>query len=302
MKKEIKIILIGLLAGFFITACNERGPVELRDEDDSFEVELLTPEPSGYDSTGIVEPLPSFTSLITVSGIQNSYKNISIHSMFNAAMFFDRSKPVYNFSNRIIAYHLRPLGNVYFNGEEAGEKQYRLRYRSNEGEKDTLLGSYHVIARLFSPGSFREFPYDSYVNFELEGGMGGQGTGFHLDFDIPTPEKVTGEVKISGSRRRHDIRMDLHWNINSDREAFIEIIVGGTSSLNDGVVPIVKFKTRDDGFFRVPRSMMRSIPLDKHPALVFTFRRSAYKNVQHDKLPDNHIIAQSIHNIKIDVP
>jgi hypothetical protein len=305
MKKEIKIILIGLLAGILFASCKERGPVELIEDDVSFEerldIEALSPEPNGYDSTGIVEPISTFTSLITVSGIQYTYQNTSIYSLYNAAMFFDRSRPIYSYNNRIVGYHLRTLGNVYFNGEEAGEKLYRMKYRALEGEKDTVLGTFQLLARLFSPEGLFAFPYDSYVNFELQSGLG-PGSGIDINFDIPTPEKITGEVKIAGSRLRRDVRIDLYWNANPKRDALIEIIIGGSSPQKDGVVPIVRFRTLDDGYLRVPLSIMRSIPFDRHPSLVFTFRRSKYKNLQHEKLPDNHIVAQSIHNIKIDVP
>jgi hypothetical protein len=305
MKKEIKIVFIGLLAWLLFSACNERGPIELRDDDVSFDeptdIVELAPQPSGYDSTGIVDPPHLYTSLVAVSGIQNSYKNISIHSIYNTAMFFDRTRPVYDPNNDIIGYHLNPLGNVFFNGEQGREKQYRMRYRSHDGERDTLLGRYHVVSRLFSPDGFFAFPYDSYVNFELQSGSG-QGPGLNISFDIPTPEKVNGEVKIIGSRKRRDIKIDLYWNPNVRKDALLEIIIGGTSPHKDGVVPIVKFRTPDDGYLRLHHSIMRSITEERHPALVFTFRRVLYKNVQHDKLPDNHIVAQSIHNIKIDVP
>ncbi len=311
MKKEIKILSAGLMLGLFLISCNEPGPVELRDDDVSFEehldIEVLAPEPdvyvysNGYDTTGIVEPLPTHTSVISVSGIEYSYKNISLHSMFDVALFFDRSRPIYGFNDRVVGYHLSPLGEVYFNGEKASEKEWRLRYRTNEGEKDTALGKFHVLNRLFSPDGLFAFPYDSYLNFELVSGHG-QGTGRNINFNIPTPEKVSGEIKLLGSRRNKDVRVDLIWNSNSRRDALIEIIVGGSSPDNDKVVPIVKFRTNDDGFFRVPRSIMRTIPFDRFNSIVITFRRSVRKSIQNDMLPDNHIIAQSIHNIKIDVP
>jgi hypothetical protein len=311
MKKEIKILFIGLMAGFLLYSCKEPGPVELIDDDVSLEeqldIEVLAPEPgvyvysNGYDTTGIVEPLTEYTSLISVSGIQYTYKNISINSMFNVAMVFDKSRPVYGENDRIVGYHLNPLGNVFFNGEQAGEKEWRLRYRTHEGEKDTALGKYHVLSRLFSPNGQYAFPYDSYINFELISGSG-QGMGRNINFNIPTPEKVVGRVELVGSRRNHDVRIDLHWNVNSRKDALIEIILGGFLPDRDEVFPIVKFRTYDDGYLRVPHSIIKSFPFDRFDAMVLTFRRSMRKTIQNDILPDNYIIAQSIHSIKIDVP
>lgn len=130
----------------------------------------------------------------------------------------------------------------------------------------------------------------------------GMGQRNNISFDIPTPEKVTGEVELTGSRRGHNVKIDLYWNANSRKDALIEIIIGGSSRNKDGVIPIVKFRTIDDGFLRIPRSIMRSIPFDIHDTLVITFRRREIKTFQDSMLPDNHIVAQSIHNIKIDVP
>ena len=108
----MKILFIGLLLGILLSSCKERGPVELIDDDVSFEekldIEILSPEPNdyvysnGYDSTGILDPLPPQTVLISFSGIQSTYKSLSIHTMFNAAMFFDRSKPIHAPDHKIV--------------------------------------------------------------------------------------------------------------------------------------------------------------------------------------------------------
>lgn len=313
MKKEMKILFIGLLLGIYLSSCKEPGPVELIDDDISFEekldIEILSPEPNvfvysnGYDSTGILGPLPPHASLISVSGIQSTYKSLSIHRMFNAAMFFDRSKPIYGPHHKIVGFILNPVGDVFFNGEQAGENQLRIRYKMDHVERDTLLGNYHVINRLFFPSGSHAFPYDSYINFELERDHDhGQGDMNNISFKIPTPEKVIGEVELIGSRRGRNVKINLFWNASSRRDALIEIIIGGSSRNNDGLFPIVKFRTLDDGFLRVPHSIMRSIPFDIYDTLVFTFRRRKIRTIQDSMLPDNHIVAQSIHNIKIDVP
>jgi hypothetical protein len=306
MKKEIKILFIGLILGVLLASCKEPGPVEIIDEE-NLDIELLSPRPdenvysTPYDSTGILEPASLYTTLISVSGIQNTYKNISINSIYDAAFFFDRSKPIYDSDSRIVGYHCNPLGDVFFNSEQAAEKEWRVRYRLHGEERDTLLGKYHVLTRLFSPGGLFAFPYDSYLNFELKN-MHGQGQTNSISFAIPTPEKVTGRVELTGSRRTRDIKMDLNWNANSKRDARIEIVVGGYEAGKDGVFPILRFRTADDGFLSFPPSLLRTIPFNRFNALVITFQRKLFKRYQHDKLPDNHIVAQSIHNIKIDVP
>lgn len=313
MKKEIQILFIGLLLGVLLSSCKEPGPVDIRDDDifheEQLDIEILSPEPNvfvysnGYDSTGILGPLPPNASLISVSGIQTTYKGQSIHRIYNAAMFFDRSKPIHAHDRRIVGFLLNPLGDVFFNGEQAGENQLRIRYKMQGGEKDTLLGNYHVINRLFLPSGSLAFPYDSYINFELQMGHGqGQGGMNNISLNIPTPEKITGEVELIGSRKGRNVKIDLLWNANSDNREPVEIILGGSSRDKNDVFPIVKFRTKDDGFLRIPNSIMRSIPFDRFDAIVITFRRGKVKTVLNNMLPDNHIIAQSIHNIKIDVP
>jgi hypothetical protein len=301
MKKQlIHIGLITLILLGFLS-CNEPIPTELLPDDnvidDELKVELLSPRPdqfvydNGYDSTGIIQTVPSRASIISVNDIKNTIGNFTLESTFYAAAFFDKSLAIRNNSGTVIGYRTRLIGRAMFNGDTAQIAPYILRYKENGMVKDTLAGTLHLLKLNSRRG--RQGNGD-HVTFRLKPIIGQA-----IQFDILTPPEVTGSVKTSGNPGQPNFGLDLTWN---SADAPLEIIIGGALKNRDGTFPIYSLKPKDDGHLRIPGNLLRNIPFDQFKSLVITFIRRYRTDIGNNSINDNFVTAHNIHNIYLPVP
>lgn len=298
---KIKIV-ISLLIISFLAACGDPAPTELvlddTTVDENYDVEIVSPDPAkidyltGYDSTGIVEPVSDFTNVISVSGIKNSFENTTIETGIALAVFFDKSQPVENEDGRIIGYKTRRLGNVFFNNNQAQLSVNRKKMHGKGGKKDTVLGYQHI----YSFGTWRpnqqqgrDFPYSNQVQFRLDPVLGGS-----IEFDIPTPPALNASLQIEKKLKKE--RVKLNWQSRSQSQ--IEIIIGGKPKNEEGVFPVYRIHTADDGSFQIPQDLLDEIDKSLYDHLVFTLIRR-YRQNYDNKLNDSYVVSQSIHNIGI---
>jgi hypothetical protein len=121
--------------------------------------------------------------------------------------------------------------------------------------------------------------------------------GNQLEINIPTPNEITGHVNISGSIKNRDLKIELEWNAENNGK--IEIIVGGMNQQLKTPFPLFKIRVKDNGEITVPRSLIETFPFNKFNQIVFTFARQKF--VGDPRVSEKIILAQSIHNIKVDV-
>lgn len=210
MKKLLKyfwtvFVVIG------ITSCGEPSPTELIDDTaENVEIKIISDQPSvydytnGYDSTGIFDPFIDKSSIINVSGIRNTNYGFVSKNEYYFAQFNDKTKPVY-LNGKLLGYKTKSVASVRFDNIQAQVTPHMMSFRYNNMRKDTALGfKYVVLSRMMPHGGTANFPYNSKINFKLDGGR--------VQFDIPTPPEVVGEVRTQGSFANRTFKMDLLWN------------------------------------------------------------------------------------------
>lgn len=285
-----------------IVSCKGSGPTELiYDDSEDLDIEILTPNPdlldyaSDFDSTGTINQIPAHSNVISVNGIKTTTNSgIGIEHYYASAMFFDKSKPVKLPNNRLIGYVLQTFGMVSFDNSEARKAVKRIRYLYNGVERDTLLGSFYELRKGRGPMHQRGFPYNSFVEFKMT-----LNSGQNINFNIPTPEEITGQVKLRGNRKDKNIQLAVEWNGLGNGK--IDIIVAG-SVMGNNIEPFFKVKVDDNGSFVLREELLRNIPFDHFRVLVVSLERTKELYYSGPYLNDNYIAGKSIHNIKFNVP
>ncbi len=122
--------------------------------------------------------------------------------------------------------------------------------------------------------------------------------GNNIEIDIPTPTEITGKINASGSLRNRDLKIELEWNVAN--EGNIVIVVGGINPNDNAPYPLYKIRVRDSGKIKIPRTLMETFPFDRFKQIMFSFSRQKFVADQLESR--NIIVAQSIHNIKFNVP
>ncbi|MFH1195285.1 MAG: hypothetical protein V1720_06210 [bacterium] len=301
--KTLNIYLIATIIACTFFSCSEPNPTELTSgdtsNDEDFSVEMIAKDPAnydystGYDSTGITEPIPSKFSLISINGIKTSQDNTVDKAMLALAIFYDKNEPVRNSIGRVIGFNTKILGRVTFNDDSASVVPHRVKYFDRGFRKDTLLGFKHVLVRIDDENPF---PYNSAVTFSLD-----PITRPTIQFIIPTPEEINGNVNVNGSRLESNLKFLLNWNGLNRGE--IEIIIGGQNTGSRQAFPFYRIKTADDGALRIPAKLLSAIPFDQYDKVIVTFIRRRVKEFFNQEVFDNNFIsAQSIHNVIFDVP
>ncbi|MCF6269961.1 MAG: hypothetical protein L3J41_09630 [Melioribacteraceae bacterium] len=298
-----KFLIHILLLTFGLISCNEPLPTQIIKpdipEDAQVDIEVLSPEPdlftytNGYDTLGFVFAFPLDRTIINVSGIKNSYKNSTSYRTTAFAVFIDKKLRVERKDGRLIGYGSRLVGETSFNNIRSKVIPRIVRYRWERNILDTLLGVAHLLTYRRGNNSLFPFPYESNVLFKLDPIIGN-----NSEIRIPTPTEITGKIKATGSLRSRNLKIELGWN--SAKDGTIEIVVGGMNPADHVPFPLYKIKVRDSGRVTVPRTLMETFPFDKFKQIVFSFSRQKFVGNPRDS--KNIIIAQSIHNIKFDVP
>lgn len=295
MKSLIKYCFFVIVI-LFVLSCEDQMPIELVDDGNSaeqYDVDVITPEPNsavftGYDSTGITNSIPLKSSVISVSGIKNSYKNITVSKGYAEAIFYNTDQPIKTSFGETIGFKTLLFGKVTFNGDSARVVPKRLFYRDNGKVKDTLVGVKHILIT-------DKFPYNSSINF-------------HFDFfgvkpflqTIKTPPEITANIKVTGSRKNNDLRVELGWN--SAPKGEVILIIGGLLSGRKEIIPLLRVKSIKTNRVVIRNSLLQKIPFEKYDGIIFTLVRRFQFSISTIRLGDIYIASQSIHNIRIDIP
>jgi len=183
-----------------------------------------------------------------------------------------------------------------FDSDTAHIMPARMRIMRNGLQVDTLLGPKYILRYKDNLHQQRApFPYNSNVDVRVSQMMGRT-----IQFSLPVPNEITGSVRVVGRRNDRNVKFELNWNASESGK--IEIVIGGIPKGKTGVFPLLKFKTKDDGFLRIPARYIQPIPFNNFDKIVVTFIRKLEKNLTNThSLNDNFIAAQSIHNIIFEV-
>lgn len=301
MKKHFKYFL--LVLAFIKFGCTEPAPTEIYvpevPSDAQVDIEVLSPQPdlyvyqNGYDSIGYVAPTPTNKTIINLSGIRNTYKQFTVKRTSAFALFIDESAKAVTPDGRTIGYLSKLIGKVSFNDVKAIPLPRVVKYKWNGAVVDTLLGWVHYFAQKHGTSPLFPFPYNSSVKFKLEPIVGND-----IILDIPTPKEIVGKVLVHGTARNKNLKISLKWNsINAKNIVFV---IGGMNHGDFSPFPLYKIRVRDTGEVQIPRSLLKTFPFNRFKQMVISFVRQKFVGDQ--RTGDQIVVAQSVHNIKIDVP
>ncbi|GEM_PF-2242268 len=302
--KNLYIALIFIFAVFF--ACQDPLPIELvnkENPEEDYDVEVITPKPNtvvftGYDSTGITSPIPVNSSVISLSGIKNTFynKNVTVNKGYAEAVFYDTDQPIKTSSGIIIGYKTLLFGRVRFDDDSARVVPHRIFYRDGNVIKDTLVGVKHVLfyKKRIAPAR-SNFPY-------------GKSVRFHFDFfgqmpfltTIKVPQEISAKLKLTGTKKDKNLRAELSWNKIDGGE--VEVIIGGLLEGRREIIPLLRLKSFKGNRIVIRNSLIQKIPFEKYDSVVFSVIRKFRASVNTIRLGDIYIASQSIHNILINIP
>ncbi|MCU0342249.1 MAG: hypothetical protein MUF28_00325 [Ignavibacterium sp.] len=305
--KEMKtyFIYILILLTFVYSGCDKPGPTELvedTNESDNLEIEIIGKDidnefySNGFDTSGVVENIQDYASIITVSGIKLT-RNGRTDNISSAQMFlFDKTKPVQSPNGIIIGYNTITPGIARFNNLTARLANYRVRYRESGALIDTVLGKKYELFNLNRRNLLDPFifPYNSNISFSFNPFIGPAS-----GFDIITPKEVTGNVRVLDAFDQNKFRAELTWQGENVHNFYI--IIGGIKRQNEQVFPFFRIRTKDDGRIIIPNSILRNIPRDRFGKISITMIRKYDKLTQLENT-ELYVSSQSIHTIIIEIP
>lgn len=294
MKSLIKYFLLLFLVGSYL-GCNNPQPTALIEDDDPIEIEVLTKNPAeptsfGIDSTGLNENPARFTNVITVAGIRQTYQGVSYKTSFAQAAFFDKTKPVFGLNNKLIGYSTLTPGDVFFNNQKAGRRQFRIRYGVN---RDTSLGLRYVLHQRGIMGDPFDFDFNSNINFRFVPDISSP-----VSFDIATPPEIFLNYRLSGSKRNKNLNLLLEWNAGFVKN--FEISLSIIDAQRNIVFPLYKIKTADDGKFKMPQKLLAELAV-RFDKIAFTLTRK-FEKQQGNGISELIVVSQSINSISVDIP
>lgn len=301
MKKIFTYFTVFITLVLFLEGCDKPAPTELVVNPDEGTDYVLLNDPSndnyltsGVDTSGVTQDFsnPDLVNLISLTGVKITANGSTQDYSLAQAFFFDKSKPIYNSSNRVIAYKTWIPGLVYFDGIGASIVNHDIRYHDNGMSMQTTIGKkYFLWSGSVNPYLF---PYNSSTNFKLT-----LWSGDSVMFPIQTPTEIAGNVLINGHKSSNDLNVSLKWN--AEHNGRILLIVGLMEHSHFFSIPVYKIRTPDDGEFVVPDRLLNKLPLNRFSKIVFTFVRLKEKieGKQNNLLL---ISAQSIHSIVLDIP
>lgn len=293
------------VSAFFYYGCDNPAPTELINDgpaDDTFELEIIGKEldnefySNGYDTSGVIEDIRQFSSIISVSGIKLTANGRTENISVATGIISDLSSPVYSPQGNLIGYNTITPGTMKFNGEQTRMPFLRVRFREQGVLIDTVLGRKYELFNFrgrFLNDNF-EFPYNSEVSFSFNPFFG-QPSGFN----IPTPSEVTGSVRLNRLPGAGNFRAELNWT--GTPAQYFSIIVGGARIGDEKLFPFYRLKTADDGSLIIPASFLENIPRDRFNRISFTFIRK-YQGSARIAETELIVSSQSIHTIVVNIP
>jgi hypothetical protein len=284
-----------------LQGCDKPAPTELvQSPEERTDYELLNDPAgenyytSGVDTSGVTQDFsnPDLVNLISLTGVKITANGSTQNYSLAQAFFFDKSKPIYNYSGQVIAYETWTPGLVYFDGIIARMVDHKIRYHDNGILKETIIGKkYFLWSGIIDP---YVFPYNSSSNFKLIPTEGDS-----VMFPIQTPKEITGSVLLNGHKDSHDLKATLHWNAGQNGRVLL--IIGLIEQGHFFSIPVYKIRTADDGEFTVPTRLINKLPLNRFAKIVITLVRAEEKIAG----KENNLLfisAQSIHSIVLDIP
>lgn len=300
---KIYFLYILIILSFIFFGCDKPGPTELVNDEEFYNVEILGKDvndefySNGYDSSGVIEDRKNFASIISISGIKLTQNNLTVNISSAQAIIFDKTKPFYSPNQILLGYHTIVPGIIKFNGVQARLANYRLRYREAGNLIDSVLGKkyelFNLQGRIFNDPFI--YPYNSSVNLSFNPFFGGQ----QSNVDIPTPKEVIGSVRLIISGEQNSYRAELNWN--SEMAENFSIVIGGIRNSNLQNFPFYRIRTKDDGSFIIPFSLLKNIPRDRFNKITISFVRK-YDNLAQLQDNDVYVSSQSIHTIIVELP
>ncbi|MBI9072067.1 MAG: hypothetical protein JEY94_10740 [Melioribacteraceae bacterium] len=301
MKTLLKYSFIISILVLIIISCDELIPVQLVEDtelnNDATSVVIVPEDEAGYDSTGtITDAGDLYTNLITATGTRTTYQKTDVYKNYYDALFFDKNSPLV-IENKIIGYFGRILGDVYFNKVKANKTGNKLSFENDFMIKtDSIFGIRHnLVSRIYFNQNEADLPYGSTIEFTLDAYIGST-----ITYNFPTPEKINGNVTIRKAGKNQNSEIRIRWDGTNNGQ--IEIAIGSMKDLDSPLRPIYRFSSPDDGVYNIPASLTNAINFDGFDILVVTLIRTVTTELKSlDNLSDNYFMAQSIHNIRINV-
>lgn len=308
----LQLVLVSIMLVVLLSSCSEPAPTQLVDDPTSsnVKVEIIADRPgvfvytNGYDSTGILQPVLDRSTFISVCGIKNTNYGKRATDDFYFTQFSDKNNPILSRDKKIIGFTGVNMGEVRFNNQSAQLGVNKLKFHDNRNgnrwDIDTVVGlNYYFCSKQINPSQPGKFPYNASINFKLDQTkmMGPMKEIFQ--FEIPTPVEVIGKVKFHGSASQRNLKVDLEWNgINIGD---IEVVLGLFNS-KALPYPLIRLIGSDNGKITIPKPIVEKLVADGTKELLVTFIRKKVKEESREFFKDNYIVAQSIHNIKIQLP
>jgi hypothetical protein len=309
----LQLVLVSIMLALLLISCSEPIITQLSDDSknpNNVKVEIIADKPAvfvyanGYDSTGILQPVLDKSTFISVSGIKNTNYGKRAADDYYFTQFSDKNYPIMSKDKNVIGFTGVNMGEVRFNNLPAQMGANKIQFHDygngHRQDIDTIVGlNYSYSSKQLNPSQASKFPYNTSISFKLDQSKMTGPNHDTFQFEIPTPIEVTGKVKFQGSSSLKNLEVELEWNgINSGE---MEIVLGvfNTKSLP---YPLIRLTGNDNGKIAIPRSIVEKFIADGTQELLVTFIRKKVKEESREFFKDNYIVAQSIHNIKIQLP
>ncbi|HVO73826.1 MAG TPA: hypothetical protein VMT35_07370 [Ignavibacteriaceae bacterium] len=289
-----------LLAGLILIGCDKPAVTELVQDEDEYTVEVMTDNPSdelqSIDSIGVTDNLLQYASVVTLVGLSTSYYNTLLDESSAAqALLFDRNNPIYSPAGDLIGYRTITPGIIRFSDKVARILPYKIKFRKGSLIADTTAGNQYILFSRQKFGDPFEFPYESFISLSYAPIIGRNGG----TIDINTPKRINAAVRIKGKIRDKSLSAALEWNKGSNNK--IDIIICGKKRSKEITIPLLRFKTEDDGEFIIPSQYLNTIRFNLYDKIIFMLERKLEKKYSFER-GDLYTFSKSIHQIVIDIP
>ncbi|MCX7798607.1 MAG: hypothetical protein N2249_08280 [Melioribacter sp.] len=299
-KNLFKIILLLIV----IVSCKEPAPVELTNNfsEKGWQVNPISNDVdanlnvSGFDSTGITNPFINKSTVITITGVRNTnFGNVQSEGYYYAT-FNDKSKPVKVKNGKLIGFKTKSYLSVKFNNYEAIRVPNIVKYMDKGVIKDTVLGiKYFAKQRMMGHlGQMQGFPFSSKVSLIVS-----ESKNSYVQLEIATPAEIVGKISFEENSKKN-FTLILDWNAQKDDN--VEIILSKSRELSDSIEPLIKISGNEKGKVKIPLSIIEDILRGPRKIIVISFIRKIVKEINNNLLNDTYIVAQSIHNIRVEIP
>ncbi|MEJ5351111.1 MAG: hypothetical protein WHS65_05935 [Melioribacteraceae bacterium] len=298
-------ILLCFIIMLFVISCGEPSPTELifdNQSENNIQIEPAQSDndanlnSSGYDTTGVVNPFLSKSTIINITGVRNTNYGMIQSEGYYYAIFNDKTKPIKIKNGKLIGYKSKVFSSVKFDNYEAVKIPNVIRFVDGMMVRDTVLGiKYFIKQRMMQNGQMHSFPFSSKVNIKIAADRN-----TFTQFDVAIPSEIVGKVSLEGNRLRKNLNLILEWNKKFDDN--VEIIIARFRQNSNDTEPLLKLKGNEIGKIKLPYSILENIITPQNKFLIISFIRKYEKQINNIILDDTYIVAQSIHNIKIEIP